>query len=300
MHEDAMAVAPVAQKDRVRSFFDESRSWQGDFYATKNEYFARLIQRRKEYAINMLGRVPHGKGGTALDIGCGAGAYLEELVALGYTATGVDLSQEMLASSRRRFAASGTQARPATPSPPVTLLQGDAENLPVDDSRFDLVLCIGVLGYLIRDEKALTEILRVLKPGGHLLLNVTNLYSLSDIDFHLRKKLRALIRPGRRKRAAPDDLAYASHSDWMLKNRQYFNKSYRLRTYENLLRQYGLRRVDRMTFGFEFRVLRRLRLIPPAWLDRLELLLESTFRRFRVPYLSSSGWGYIGLFERIA
>lgn len=294
MHEDAVAVAPAAQKDRVRSFFDESRSWQGDFYAKNNEYFARLIQRRKQYAVGMLNRLPHGKGGTALDIGCGAGAYLEELVALGYAATGVDLSQEMLASSRKRFAA----ARGS--SPPVTLLQGDAENLPVDDAQFDLVLCIGVLGYLIRDEKALSEILRVLKPGGHLLLNVTNLYSLSDIDFHLRKKLRALILPGRKNRTTANDLAYASHSDWMLKNRQYFNKSYKLRAYEELLRQYGLRRIDRMTFGFEFRILRRLHLIPPAWLDKLEVFLESTFRRARVPYLSSSGWGYIGLFERVS
>ncbi len=292
MREDTAAVTESVQKERVRSFFDESTSWQGEFYEKKDEYFSRLIQRRKKYAVNMLHGVPQSAHQTALDIGCGAGAYLEELVTMGYRATGVDLSPEMLASCSRRFASLG----PSTPT--VDLLLGDIENLPAGDKQFDLVLCIGVLGYLLADEKALAEILRVLKPGGYVLINVTNLYSLSDLDFHLRKKLLSLFSRRREEDVTVKKLGYAARSDWMLKNRQYSNKSYDIAAYERLLGRYGLERVDGMTFGFEFRLARRLRVLPRTLLDRTEALLESSLRRYSIPYFSNSGWGYIGLFKK--
>ncbi|MBP1691364.1 MAG: Methyltransferase type 11 [Bacteroidetes bacterium] len=292
MPDDTIAVATSAQKDRVRSFFDESTSWQGDFYEKKNEYFSRLIQRRKRYGTAMLQGIPGGKHRTALDVGCGAGAYLEELVTMGYRATGMDLSPEMLESCRKRFDRKGFA------SSPVELCHGDIEHLPFQDHQFDLVLCIGVLGYLLTDEKALAEIMRVLKPGGHLLLNVTNLYSLSDIDFHIRKKAISLLTFGRKNGRSPGDLGYAAQSDWMLKNRQYANKSYRIRPFERMLSRLGLRRLDAMTFGFEFRLVRRLHVIPRPLLDRTELVMESLFRKLPLPYFSRSGWGYLGLFQK--
>ncbi|MCC6397564.1 MAG: methyltransferase domain-containing protein, partial [Bacteroidetes bacterium] len=110
MPDDSIAVTTSAQKDRVRSFFDESTSWQGEFYEKKNEYFSRLIQRRKAYAVEMLKGIPGGSHRTALDVGCGAGAYLEELVTMGYRATGMDLSPEMLESCRRRFDRKGSSS----------------------------------------------------------------------------------------------------------------------------------------------------------------------------------------------
>lgn len=286
MHEQA---APsIDQKSRVRSFFDESKPWQGDLYGAQDDYFARVIRRRKEYAFGMLRDVRELHRGSALDIGCGSGVYMEELLAMGFDVTGVDLSAEMLATCRKRFEGRDN----------VHLCQADVEHLPFPDGQFDLVVCVGVLGYLLSDEQALAEIRRVIKPGGFLLLNLTNMYSLSDADFVLRRKIRSLLRP-----SGPDPIRdasppYALQSEWMLKHRGYFFKAYDLRTYERMLRERGLHRADAMTYGFEFRVLRRLPLIPRRWLDGLELALERLIRRRQIPYLSYAGWVYTGVFRR--
>lgn len=44
--------------------------------------------------------------------------------------------------------------------------------IPVDDDHFDAILCIAVLEHVINPEEAVAELYRVLKPGGHLILEV--------------------------------------------------------------------------------------------------------------------------------
>lgn len=52
---------------------------------------------------------------------------------------------------------------------------GDAARLPFDDDSFDVVSCIEVLEHLFEPQRAATEILRVLKPGGVLIATVPNI-----------------------------------------------------------------------------------------------------------------------------
>lgn len=44
--------------------------------------------------------------------------------------------------------------------------------IPVDDDHFDAILCIAVLEHVVNPEEAVAELYRVLKPGGHLILEV--------------------------------------------------------------------------------------------------------------------------------
>lgn len=62
----------------------------------------------------------------------------------------------------------------------------DAARIPFSDASFDAVILFDVLEHLPEPEKALPEILRVLKPGGHLLMNTPFMYPLHDepLDFH--------------------------------------------------------------------------------------------------------------------
>lgn len=291
MLETSTAVPVTAQKEKVRSFFDDSKPWQGDLYERQDDYFARVIRRRKDYAMEMVKELNLPPGAQALDIGCGSGVYLEELLKLGFTVTGVDLAAEMLTTCRNRLGAE------ATDTGRVCLLQGDVENIPLPDKQFDLVLCVGVFGYLLSDERAQAELLRVLKPGGYLILNLTNMFSLSDADFVLRRKVRSVLgldTGAAGKAPCPD---YAFVSDWMLKHRKYHFKAYNLRKYERILALRGLRKLDAMTYGFEFRILRRIRVIPKAFLNGVELVMERMFRKVRIPYFSYSGWVYTGVFR---
>lgn len=110
-----------------------------------------------------IGEVP--VGATVLDIGCGAGMDL--LLAarrVGPTgrAIGVDMTPVMLERTREAARKLGLEH--------VELREGDAEALPVEDDSVDVVISNGVLNLTTDKAKAFSEILRVLKPGGRLML----------------------------------------------------------------------------------------------------------------------------------
>lgn len=94
--------------------------------------------------------------GRVLEVAIGTGRSLPFYPA-DVTVTGVDLSAEMLALARRR-------------SRSVVLLEGDAEQLPVDDGCFDTVVCALSLCSIPDPAAAIAEMRRVLVPGGRLLL----------------------------------------------------------------------------------------------------------------------------------
>jgi ubiquinone/menaquinone biosynthesis C-methylase UbiE len=79
----------------------------------------------------------------------------------GVRLTGVDWSPAMLAIARDRAAALGREA---------DLRQGDAQALDFPDESFDTVLCALGLCAIPDDRRAVTEMTRVLRPGGRLLL----------------------------------------------------------------------------------------------------------------------------------
>ncbi len=103
--------------------------------------------------------------GPALDMGCGSGAMLLDLASRGVAAVGFDISPLMLRAADNLFKAHGGRA---------DLSLNDIENTPYGDGAFSLVVCSGVIEYLRRDDAALREMSRVLRPGGHAIITVTN------------------------------------------------------------------------------------------------------------------------------
>jgi SAM-dependent methyltransferase len=101
--------------------------------------------------VRGLGRV-----GRALDVGCGDGRLTAELDAAELTAA--DVSAVALERARRRL----TNAR-------VVELEPDAP-FPLDDAAFDLVLCAETIEHVRDVQLLLSEIRRVLRPGGRLAL----------------------------------------------------------------------------------------------------------------------------------
>jgi SAM-dependent methyltransferase len=107
-----------------------------------------------------------GAGRQALDVGCGTGHHLGDLAVRGFAVAGADGSREMLEEARRT-------------SPAADLHEADVASLPFPDSTFDLVLCIEVLRYLEDSERCISEIARVLRPGGVCLATAAPLFSLN-------------------------------------------------------------------------------------------------------------------------
>jgi SAM-dependent methyltransferase len=102
-------------------------------------------------------------GGDVLDVPCGFGRHSIPLAHAGYRVVGVDRSQALVDEAQRR----GTgERRPE-------LVQADYRDLPFDDASFDAALNLFTsLGFLGDEEdvRALTEIRRVLRPDGRLLI----------------------------------------------------------------------------------------------------------------------------------
>lgn len=107
-----------------------------------------------------IARLPLRAEDRLLDIGCGTGALLCRLSAIHPAAqlTGVDPVPEMLATARHKL------------SPAIGLHVGWAEQLPLADAQFDIVVSCNMFHYIDRPIDALVEIRRVLRPGGRLII----------------------------------------------------------------------------------------------------------------------------------
>ena len=103
-------------------------------------------------------------GGDVLDVPCGFGRHSIPLAEAGYRVTGVDRSQTLIDEAQRR----GLEP---------TFVQADYRELPFADASFDAALNLFTsLGYLGDEEdiRALTEIRRVLRPGGRLVVETSH------------------------------------------------------------------------------------------------------------------------------
>jgi demethylmenaquinone methyltransferase/2-methoxy-6-polyprenyl-1,4-benzoquinol methylase len=103
-------------------------------------------------------------GMKVLEVGCGPGTFAEHLT--GVDLTCLDPSAELLAVAKKRIEA----ARLARSEDPASYVAATAESIPLDDDSFDRVFCLFSFRDFHDKNKGLTEILRVLKPGGKLVI----------------------------------------------------------------------------------------------------------------------------------
>jgi len=108
---------------------------------------------------------PIHKGESVLDIGCGGG--VDTLIAallVGPTgrAVGIDMIPEMLERAKKSFREMALEG--------VTFQEASAEDLPFSDESFDVVISNGVFNLVPGKEKALQEVLRILRPSGRLMM----------------------------------------------------------------------------------------------------------------------------------
>ena len=105
-----------------------------------------------------------GYSGSILDVGCGRGFLLQKLSKLakpGSKFFGLDISEKLCEISRQN-------------NPGAQIVKGDAEAMPFQDSQFDFVFMTEALEHMLDYNKALSEIRRVLKPGGIFIVTVPN------------------------------------------------------------------------------------------------------------------------------
>lgn len=125
-------------------------------YRQERDYWW-FLSRSELLHFYMQHLVPLPKDAKILDLGCGTGANLEILSQYGQ-GIGADFSETALAFCRKR----------ALPR----LVQGDGMALPIATDSLDLIAAMDSLEHIPRDNAALAEMFRILKPGGTLLVTV--------------------------------------------------------------------------------------------------------------------------------
>ena len=117
---------------------------------------------RLRYIEEVLSKLPSTESARVLELACGAGVPVtKKLLEHGCSVIGNDISEKQLQLAKERC-------------PSATLIGGDMTLLQFEDSTFDAVVCLFALFHLPRTEQPalLTKVLRWLRPGGFLLVNL--------------------------------------------------------------------------------------------------------------------------------
>jgi SAM-dependent methyltransferase len=128
------------------------------YEAERHHGYHRLID---ELELELVRK--YGAGGDVFEAGCGTGLLLREAAAFARSAVGLDLSRGMLGPARARG---------------LRVVQGSLTDVPLPSASFDLVYSMKVLAHVPPIERALAELARLVRPGGHLLLEFYNPWSL--------------------------------------------------------------------------------------------------------------------------
>jgi len=148
-------------------FHDESVDWFVDQY--KKEIFdSAFAYSRAQIDIHfgsILSSLP--SGAKILDVGCGIGQHLENLIKKGFNASGIEPADNMRKIAQSRL-------------PSGTVSAASVLGLPFEQNVFDLVYAIEVFRYLSHEDnrRGLGETYRVLKPGAIFFGTFVNLNSL--------------------------------------------------------------------------------------------------------------------------
>ena len=180
----AIRTAAAPAKAQVQALFD---SLALEYVRDRERQFSFVSQKR--IVVEML----MGSRGRLLEVGCGPGIMLPDLLAMGFEVHGIDVSAEMIRRAEQRMSGHPLGKR-------CRLAVGDVERLECGEGSFDAVLAMGVLEYLPRYDVALHEMVRVLRPGGCLVLTVPNRAAAYHVSVSAYLAARRLV--GRPRRAA--------------------------------------------------------------------------------------------------
>jgi SAM-dependent methyltransferase len=156
------------------------REWEAyaeDFHSrfpAANGLFAQLTTADGSTSYDVLARSVAGSNPTTvLDVGCGEGNFfdaLAPLIAESARMVGVDVSSGELDAARRRFAGDTR----------ISFVRARAQHLPFEDESFDAVVSHQLLNFIPSPAEAVSEMVRVLRPGGTLFTAVNRGWSRNE------------------------------------------------------------------------------------------------------------------------
>jgi ubiquinone/menaquinone biosynthesis C-methylase UbiE len=261
---------PDVVQGHVNAHFDSSASYWDGVY--RGDTLQGLIyQQRQAAVLDFVDQSHLPPGARVLEIGCGAGHLTVRLAERELQVEAIDASPAMVEAAASRAVEGGMRER-------VTVKVADVHALPFESNHFDLIVAVGVIPWLHSPDAAASEMARVLRSGGQLVVTADNRARLSSFTdpramLALSPLKHAQVALRRRRGLATSRLDYPRHID-------------------HLLRASGLNPVARRTIGFGplsvmgrpvFGESRSMRVN-----DRLQALADGG-----LPGLKWTGWHYL-------
>lgn len=158
----------------------------------RQETHARYSVPDRSFSEWVLKRVQLSGGERVLDVGCGNGLYYEKIQdqKLDLEYVGLDLLESMI------------QNHPLKTEDGMLAL-GNAQDMPFEDDYFDLVMANHMLHHIGDMDKALSEIRRILKPGGLLVVATNSTNTMPELQVLMRRAIVLLTRTGAAQVRAP-------------------------------------------------------------------------------------------------
>jgi ubiquinone/menaquinone biosynthesis C-methylase UbiE len=181
-------------QEQVNAYFQSSSDYWKRIYETR-ALMPLIYQTRQAAVIDWINKLKLPVSSQILEIGCGAGVLTTELARAGYRVEAVDAAPAMVELTRQNAVSNRVASR-------VTASLADVHELSFPDGKFDLVIAIGVIPWLHDEARGLSEMQRVLKPGGSLIVTADNEWRLvrmvdpasSPLSRPLRSALKWVLR----------------------------------------------------------------------------------------------------------
>jgi ubiquinone/menaquinone biosynthesis C-methylase UbiE len=120
-----------------------------------------LTDEQRQAWLDLLSRITGRAPVRAIDVGCGTGFLAFRLAELGHAVTGIDLSPRMIEQARRKAAREGVR---------IDFRVGDGVAIDRPDQTYSLLVARHVIWNLPDPARGVAEWLRVLRPGGRMIL----------------------------------------------------------------------------------------------------------------------------------
>lgn len=172
-----------SDKKAVEEFWDKASCGE-DLYLRNQQRGGYVEHARRRYELEPIieefAEFESAAGKKVLEIGVGLGADHQRFAQAGARLTGIDLTARAVEHTRRRLALFGLDSALST---------GDAENLAFPSDEFDRVYSWGVLHHSPNTPKAISEVHRVLRPGGVASVMIYHKWSLVGYMLWIRYAL---------------------------------------------------------------------------------------------------------------
>jgi ubiquinone/menaquinone biosynthesis C-methylase UbiE len=279
-----------SRKKVISEYFSrESPKW-GKLYDEKsiswNSFHRSELVKRKNIILgivekhikkNYLDR----KHFNILDIGCGAGELMLEIIKKGESVCGIDNSEGMINTAKFRLSEYNVGK--------YTLILSDAEHLPLKNKKFDIIICSGVLEYIFNQQKALLEISQILNNEGILIVslpNIIKLKSLLDPYFYIVRLPKYIIQKVQNN--STKEINLESYDP--LLDDSFCNHRYKIWKINKLFKPYHLYKKSMQSIGFGPLTFWRKNVLPNSISIRISNLMEFISRKIYILNNISNGW----------